>query len=91
MGAVDERTLEWLDILARGLFWAAGLTLALSVIGTIAIATSQNNLPVIEDIQRQSRGVLAIGALGGGITAAGVLAGLGAIIRLLVAERRERE
>jgi hypothetical protein len=87
---VDSQYLEWLDVLGRGLLFAAVAVLALSVIGAIAIATSQNNLPVVEDIQRESRGILAIAALGGGITSAGLLAGLGAILRLMVAERRER-
>jgi ABC-type Na+ efflux pump permease subunit len=88
---VDNQYLEWLDFLGRGLMWSAVAVLALAVIGAVAIATSQNNLPVVEDIQRESRGVLAIAALGGGITSAGVLAGLGAILRLMVSERRERE
>ncbi len=35
MGALDARNLEWFDILARGLFWAAAAVLALSVIGAI--------------------------------------------------------
>jgi hypothetical protein len=91
VGAVDARTLEWFEILARGLFWAAAAVLALSVIGAITIASSESSLPVIEDLQRQNRGVIAVAALGGGISAAGTLAGLGAILRLLVADRRERE
>jgi hypothetical protein len=39
-------------------------------------------------VQRENRGTFALGALAGGVTAAGILAGLGAIIRLLVAGRR---
>ena len=88
---MDERTLEWLEILARALFWGAAAVLALSVVGAIAIASSDNALPLFEEVERQGRGVAAIAALGGGITGAGLLAGLGAIIRLLIAQRRERD
>jgi hypothetical protein len=87
---MDERTLEWFEILARGLLWGAVLVLALSIVGAISIATTDSALPFFEEFERESRGAAAIGALAAGITGAGVLAGLGAILRLLIAERRER-
>jgi hypothetical protein len=87
---VDERTLDWLDILGRALMWAAVIVLAFSVLGAITIGSSQSSLPLIEDVQRENRGTIALFALGGGIASAGVLAGLGAITRLLVADRRDR-
>ena len=87
---MDERTLEWLDVLARALMWAALAVLVLSVIGAVAVATSETSLPGLDVLQRENRGLLAVGALGGGIAAAGVLAGLGAILRLLLADRRDR-
>lgn len=87
---MDERTLEWFEILARALIWGAGLVLALSVIGALVAATSESSLPGLDVIQRESRGFVSVAALGGGIAAAGVLAGLGAILRLLVDERRRR-
>jgi hypothetical protein len=87
---VDARTLDWLDTLGRGLMWAAVAVLGLSMIGAVAILTTDSVVGLFEDVQRQGRGILAIGAFGGGLTASGVLAGLGAIIRLKVAERRER-
>jgi hypothetical protein len=87
---VDARTLGLLDTLGRGLLWAAVAVLGLSVIGAIAILTSDNAVFLDEDIQRQGRGILAIGTFGGGLAAAGVLAGLGALLRLRVAEHRER-
>ena len=88
---MERSTLEWYDLLARTLIWAAAVVLALSVMGAIAIATSDSSLPFAEDLQRQGRGIAAIGALGGGVAAAGVLSGLGAILRLLLIDRLESE
>jgi len=88
---VDERTLEWLEILARALIWGAAVVLCLSVIGALVVATSESSLPGLDVLQRENRGLVAIAALGGGVTSAGVLAGLGAILRLLLEERRPRE
>jgi len=87
---VDRRTLEWLQLLARGLLWGAAGVLALALIGTLQIATSDNELPLFSEFQRESRAIAVIGTLGVGITAAGVLAGLGAILRLLL-EARDRD
>jgi hypothetical protein len=87
---VDVRTVDWLDTLGRGLMWAAVAVLGLSVIGAVAILTTDSVVGLFENVQRQGRAILAVGAFGGGLTASGVLAGLGAIIRLKVAERRER-
>ena len=87
---MDARTLDWLDTLGRGLMLAAVAVLGLSVIGAVAILTTDSVVGLFEDVQRQGRAILAVGAFGGGLTASGVLAGLGAIIRLKVAERRER-
>jgi hypothetical protein len=87
---VDARTLDWLDILGRGLLWGSVAVLGLSVIGAVAILTTDSVIGLFEDVQRQGRAILAVGAFGGGLTASGVLAGLGAIIRLEVAEHRQR-
>jgi hypothetical protein len=81
---------DWLDTLGRGLMWAAVAVLGLSVIGAVAILTTDSVVGLFENVQRQGRAILAVGAFGGGLSASGVLAGLGAIIRLKVAERRER-
>jgi hypothetical protein len=70
--------------------WGAVAVLGLSVIGALSILTSDNAVFLDENIQRQGRGILAVGTFGGGLAAAGVLAGLGAIVRLKVAERRDR-
>jgi hypothetical protein len=81
---VNERTAEWLQVLARALVWGGGAVLILSIIGAIQIATTDSGLGLSPDFEEQSRGVVALGALGGGITAAGVLAGLGAILRVML-------
>lgn len=82
---MDERTLEWLQLLARALIWGAVLVLALSVIGAIQIATSESGTGVFTDFEQQSRGIAAVGALGAGVSVAGILAGLGAILLVLLA------
>ena len=88
---MEQRTLEWFELLARALIWAAGVVLVLSIIGAISIAGSDSSLPFFEDLQRQGRAVGAVGAVGGGVAAAGVLSGLGAILRLMLDDRAERE
>ena len=85
---MDERTLEWLQLLARALIWAAALVLALSVIGAIQIATSESGTGIFTDFEQQSRGIAAVAALGAGVSAAGILAGLGAILLVVLAGRQ---
>ncbi len=87
---MNRATLEWYELLARSLTWIAGIVLLLSVVAAIVIAGSENAAPLLEDLEKQGRGVAALGALGGGLTAAGLLAAAGAILRLLVTERLER-
>ncbi len=86
---MDERTLGLLDSLGRALLWGAVAVVGLAVISAIAIAGSQSTIPGLDEIQRENRGVFAVIALGSGITGAGLLAGLGAVVRLLVAGRRD--
>lgn len=87
---MEPRTLEWLEILARALFWAAAVVLVLSFVGAAGIVGSDSALPGFEDVQREGRTIAAIAAFGGGIAAAGVLSGLGGVLSLLVADRIER-
>ena len=82
---MSRSTLEWFELLGKGLIWAAGIVLVLALIGTLLIAGSDNTLPLLEDAERQGRGIAALASLGGGLTAAGVLGGLGALVRLQVA------
>ena len=71
-------------MLARGLFVAAVVVLVLSIIGAIQVATSDSDVLFFEDVQRENRGTFAIASLGAGVFGAGVLAGLGAIIMLML-------
>jgi len=88
---VDRNTVEWLDLLGKGLMWASLAVLVLSVVGGIAIGSSSSNLPLIGELQQENRGTLALGAFVVGFTCSGLLAGMGALVRLNVAARRERE
>ena len=85
---MERSTLEWFELLARALLWAAGIVLVLSLIGAVAVATSDSSLPFAEDVQRQGRGIFALVSIGGGIAAAGILSGLGAILWMMVADRK---
>lgn len=84
---MDERTLGLMDMLGRALLWGAVAVIGLAVIAAVAIASSESTIPGLDEIQRENRGVVSVLALGSGITGAGLLAGLGAIVRLLVAAR----
>lgn len=87
---MSRSTLESYELLARGLLLTAGIVLLLSLVGVVVITGSDNALPVDENVARQGRGIGALVSLTGGLTAAGLLAGLGAILRLMVSERLER-
>jgi hypothetical protein len=80
---------EWLQLLARALMWAGGLVLVLSLIGTIQIAASESELGIAPEFEKQSRGIVAVGALGAGVTGAGILASLGAILRVMLAAHQQ--
>ena len=87
---MDRNTLEWYDLLARGLLWAGAIVLLLSLIGAVIIAGSENAVGIAPEAEEQGRGFIALASLGGGIAAAGILAGMGALLRIGVAERLER-
>ena len=84
---MNRSALEWYEFLAKGMIWAAIIVLMLSIIGAVVVAGSDSAVPSFEEAERQGRGFFALAALGGGITSAGVLAGIGAILRLMLAER----
>jgi len=86
---VDQRTLNWLDLLGRALLWGAVAVLGLAFIASVAIVTSDSIGLFQDNVERQGRGIVAIGAFSSGLAAAGVMAGLGALVRLKVAERRD--
>jgi hypothetical protein len=82
---MDERMAEWFEYLSRALLIGALVVLVLSVVASLQIATSDSAIPFFQEtVERESRAIAAIASLGGGVTAAGVLAGLGAILRVLL-------
>lgn len=88
---MNRPTLEWYEQMSRGLVWAGAVVLVLAVVAAIIIAGSDSAAGIFgEEIERQGRGVFALASLGGGLTCAGLLAGVGAILRLLVSERLEK-
>jgi hypothetical protein len=78
------------ELIGRILFWLSLAVFLLSVIGAILIAGSETQLPFAEEVERQGRGVFALISIGGGVTASGILAGLGAIVSMMAADRRQR-
>ena len=89
---MDPRTLDALDLLGKALLVMAVLVLALSIVGAIAISSSSTTALSglgFDELERQGRGVAALLELGAGFAAAGVLAGLGGILRVLVAGQRD--
>ena len=88
---MNRATLEWYELLGRCLIWVAGIVLLLSAIGAIVIGGSSTTIPILSRTSSSRvSGIAAIAALGGGLTSAGLLAGVGAILRLLVAERLDK-
>ncbi len=88
---MSEQTLELYDTLGRALLWGAIAVLGLALIGAIAIATTESSIPGLDELTRENRGIVAVGAFAGGIAAAGGLAGIGALLRLRVAEHRRTD
>ena len=85
---MTEERREQLRLLVRVLFAAAAAVIVISVIVSIQIGTSDSEIPIVGEIQQQNRGIIALGALGGGVVGAGILAGLAGILLLLL-ERDE--
>lgn len=71
-------------LLAKTLLGASALLLLLTLIGVFQALTGESSLPIFQDFQQESRGAIALVSFGSGITAAGILAGLGGILRALV-------
>jgi len=88
---VDDQTLTRLELLGVVLLVASAAVLVLTVGSALVVASSETELPGVDELQRESRGPLALLLLAGGVTGAGVLAGLGGILRLLVAQARDRD
>jgi hypothetical protein len=84
---VDRQTTTLLRALARALFYAAAVVLFMSIIGATQAFTSDAQLVGLPELEQEGRTAAAIFALAGGITAAGILAGLGGIIVVLLSDR----
>src|SRR5690349_11687751 len=87
---MESADVDRYELIGRILLWLSGAVFVLSVIGAVVIAGSDTQLPFAEDVERQGRGIFALVSIGGGIAAAGVLAGLGAIVSMMAADRRGR-
>lgn len=82
---MSEREREWMRVLAKGLFVAAVIVLFLSLAAGVSIAGSESSVPGVDEIQRENRGAIAFATIAFGIVSAGVLSGIGGIMRLLLA------
>ncbi len=78
------------ELLATVLLAAAGAVLALTLAAGLLIAVTEVTIPGLDELQRQGRGPVALLILAAGATGAGVLAGLGGILRLLTVFVREQ-
>jgi hypothetical protein len=87
---VDDQTLGRLELLGFVLLMASAAVLLLTLGGALLVASSETQLPGVDELQRESRGPVALLLLAAGIAGAGMLAGIGGILRLLVAQARER-
>jgi len=87
---MESADVDRYELIGRILLWLSGAVFVLSVIGAIVIAGSDTQLPFAEDVERQGRGIFALASIAAGIAGAGVLAGLGAIVSMMAADRRRR-
>lgn len=85
---LDEPNRRRLDAIGVVLLFAAPAVLVLAVAAAIFIGTSQSSLPGVDELQRENRGSIVLLVLAAGVTGAGILAGLGGILRVLVAGGR---
>jgi hypothetical protein len=91
MAGMSSRTLDAFETLSKVLLAAAFIVLVLGAVGSISVsAAPAESLPGFENVEREGRGLAALGAFAAGLTAAGILAGLGGILRLQVEASRSR-
>jgi hypothetical protein len=87
---MESSEVDRYELIGRILLWLSGAVFLLSVIGAVVIAGSDTQLPFAEEVERQGRGVFALASIGIGVTAGGVLAGLGAVVSMMAADHRRR-
>jgi hypothetical protein len=80
---------QQLRLLSRVLLFGAVAVLVLAVIGAIQSLTSDSDVLFFENAQRENRTAFAFAALIGGIASSGILAGLGAILQILLDRERD--
>ena len=80
---------QQLRLLSRALIWASLVVLALAVIGAIQSLSSDNDVPFFAGAQEENRTAFAFASLIGGLASAGILAGLGAILQILLDRDRD--
>jgi len=78
-----------LDALATWLYWIAGIVLACAFLAAlIVISTSVDTLGLVSpQVESQSRVAIAVALIGAGFAGAGIVAGLGGILKALVRRR----
>lgn len=78
-----------LDGLATWLYWVAGLVLACAFIsGLIVLGTNADTFGLISpQVETEGRLAIALALIGGGFAGAGIVAGLGGILKALVRRR----
>ena len=62
----------------------------LFAVAAVLVAQSEDTVPFIDIVQGESKAAGALSAAGAGITAAGILAGLGGLLTVLVERDEER-
>jgi hypothetical protein len=82
---MDRVLMQRLDSLASVLFFMAVVVLLLALIGAIAVAASRETLGGFEELERQGRGLATVAVLVFGVSGSGLLAGVGGILKALVA------
>ena len=82
---VPAETRRSLTTLATALFVGAFAVVLLSAIGAVFILTTSIAIPLFQELQEANRGIAAVLAIGGGLTAASVMAGIAGILRVLLA------
>jgi hypothetical protein len=75
------------ELLANVLFATAALILVLSPVAALALANSAETLGIFEAFEHQSRDLAALAAFGVGLMGAGLVAGVGGILKALVSQR----
>ncbi len=78
-----------LDGLASWLYWVAALVLACAFIsGLIVLSTNADTFGLISpQVETEGRLAIALAVIGGGFAGAGIVAGLGGILKALVRRR----